>query len=165
MQNARVDHTAAVTLRELRDEDLDALFQWMRDPVAVRMAAFTDSDPDDRAAFDLKQARLRSDPDIAYVAVDRDGELVGTVATFTLDGERELTYWIAREHWGQGCATAAVAAILRADRTRPMVARVASANVGSLRVLEKSGFVGVGRETSYADGVSDEIEETILRLD
>lgn len=154
-----------VTLRSLRDEDLDALFHWMRDPAAVRMAAFTDADPDDRVAFEAKQARLRADPDIRYFAIEHAGRLVGTVATFTLEGRRELTYWIASEHWGSGFATAAVAAMLRADPLRPMAARAASSNVGSVRVLQKSGFVEVGRETSWADGVSTDVEETLFRLD
>ena len=48
---------ADVELRMVQHEDLDTLFDMMRDPVAVRMAAFTPPDPDDRAAFDRHQAR------------------------------------------------------------------------------------------------------------
>ncbi|MCW3819459.1 GNAT family N-acetyltransferase [Micromonospora sp. DR5-3] len=41
---------AEVALRPVDDSDLDALFEQMRDPESVRMAAFTAKDPDDRTA-------------------------------------------------------------------------------------------------------------------
>jgi hypothetical protein len=41
-----------VALRPVEDSDLDALFDQMRDPESVRMAAFTAEDPGDRRAFD-----------------------------------------------------------------------------------------------------------------
>jgi hypothetical protein len=40
-----------VSLRPIEDADLDALFDLMRDPESVRMAAFTAKDPDDRTAL------------------------------------------------------------------------------------------------------------------
>jgi RimJ/RimL family protein N-acetyltransferase len=43
---------ADVALRPIDEADLDALFDQMRDPESVRMAAFTAENPDDRAAFD-----------------------------------------------------------------------------------------------------------------
>jgi hypothetical protein len=43
---------AVVALRPVEDGDLDALFEQMRDPEGVRMAAFTPEDPDDRNAFE-----------------------------------------------------------------------------------------------------------------
>lgn len=52
-----------ITLRCLQDDDLDDLFGWQSDPVAAAMAAFTRSDPTDRAAFDAHYRRVRSDPD------------------------------------------------------------------------------------------------------
>ena len=48
---------------------------------------------------------------------------------------------------------------------RPVYARAASDNVGSLRVLEKAGFRRVGVDRGFAAGRGEEIEETILRLD
>jgi hypothetical protein len=41
-----------VGLRPVEDSDLDAIFEQMRDPASVQMAAFTTEDPNDRAAFD-----------------------------------------------------------------------------------------------------------------
>jgi hypothetical protein len=53
------------------------LFEQMRDPEGVRMAAFTPEDPDDRNTFDAHMARVRSSPDITHRAVTCDGHLAG----------------------------------------------------------------------------------------
>jgi hypothetical protein len=46
---------------------------------------------------------------------------------------------------------------------RPLYARAASDNVGSLRVLQKSGFKIIGTQNSFAPGRNGIIEETVLR--
>ena len=85
-----------VALRPVEDGDLDALFEQQRDPEAVRMAAFTAQDPSDRSAFDAHMARVRTAPDITHRAVTVDGELVGSIASFPIEGQTEITYWIDR---------------------------------------------------------------------
>ena len=154
-----------ITLRPIEDADLDALFEQMRDPEAVRMAAFTAKDPDDRAAFDTHMATSLAAPDTRMRAVLRDGHLVGSIASFVMDGDTEITYWIDRSVWGQGVAGQALALFLPMVPVRPMYARAASDNVGSLRVLRKAGFRVIGTDVSYANARSTEIEETVLRLD
>jgi hypothetical protein len=49
-----------VTLRPIEDSDLDALFDQMRDPDSVQVAAFTAKDPDDRNAFDIHMSKVRT---------------------------------------------------------------------------------------------------------
>ena len=154
-----------VALRPVEDSDLDALFNQMRDPASVLMAAFTTEDPDDRSAFDARMATVRSSPDSILRAVTCDGRLVGTIASFVVKGQREVTYLIERAAWGRGIATRAMALLLDLVPVRPLNARAASDNAGSLRVLQKSGFKVIGSETSFAAARKDEIEETILRLD
>jgi len=73
-----------VALRSVEDSDLDALFDQMRDPESVQMAAFTAKDPNDRAAFDARMSKSRTSPDITLRAVTRDGHLVGTIASYAL---------------------------------------------------------------------------------
>jgi hypothetical protein len=51
---------ANVTLRPIEDSDLDALFDQMRDPDSVQVAAFTAKDPDDRNAFDIHMSKVRT---------------------------------------------------------------------------------------------------------
>ncbi|MGS2613920.1 GNAT family N-acetyltransferase [Micromonospora sp. LZ34] len=156
---------AEVALRPLDDADLDTLFDQMRDPESVHIAAFTARDPDDRQAFDAHMARVRALPDVTMRGVTRDGRLVGSIASFVIDGDTEITYWIDRAVWGQGIASRALAAFLDTVPTRPLHARAASDNIGSLKVLQRAGFRIIGTEISYANARRTEIEETLLRLD
>jgi len=66
--------------------------------------------------------------------------------------------------WGRGVASQAVALFLDLVPTRPLHARAASDNIGSLKVLQRAGFKINGTETSYAPARATEIEETILVL-
>ena len=93
-----------------------------------------------------------------------DDEIVGSVASFVVEGDTEVTYWIRRDLWGRGIATAALAELLREVTVRPLFARAAADNAGSARVLLRNGFTRVGEETSYADARAAEITEHIYRL-
>jgi RimJ/RimL family protein N-acetyltransferase len=155
----------AIALRPIADTDLDALFVWESDPRAVEMAAFTRANPSDRRAFDAHYERVRNDPSNLLLAIDDDADFVGTIGSFTIEGERELTYWIAPDRWGQGLATQALRAFLAIERTRPLYGRVADHNAASAKVLARAGFTEVGSETSFAAGVGAEVVEHIYRLD
>jgi RimJ/RimL family protein N-acetyltransferase len=155
----------AITLRPFADGDLDALFTWESDPRAVRMAAFTRADPSDRSLFDAHYERVRSDPSNTLLAIEDDGEFVGTIGSFTIEGEREVTYWIAPARWGQGLASRALRAFLAIESTRPLYGRVAGHNAASAKVLARAGFVEVGSDTAFAAGVGAEVVERIYRLD
>lgn len=156
---------AEIALREVRDEDLDGIFEQMRDPAGVWMAAFTAEDPDDREFFDAQMARIRANPTVTLRAITRDGRLVGHVSSFDRDGELEVTYGVDRDAWGQGVASQALRLLLEEVTARPVNARAASDNLGSLRVLEKAGFRIIGTNRDFAEARKAEIEETILRLD
>jgi RimJ/RimL family protein N-acetyltransferase len=153
-----------VVLRPISDSDLDAIFEQMSDPMSVQMAAFTAEDPGDRRAFDAHMARVMSTPRVTLRAVTSDEHLVGTISSFVLDGVMEVTYWIDRSYWGRGLASRALELLLQEVTDRPLRARVASDNIGSLRVLSKAGFKPVGTEVSYAPARHAEIEETLLEL-
>jgi RimJ/RimL family protein N-acetyltransferase len=154
-----------VTLRLLTDDDLEALFAWESDPRAVQLAAFTRADPSDRAAFDAHYERVRANPDNTLLAIEEDGEFVGTVSSFTVEGNREVSYWIAPARWGQGLATRGLQALLEIEPTRPLFGRVAEHNVGSAKVLARAGFVEVGTDSGFAPGIGAEVAERIFRLD
>ena len=154
-----------VTLRATRAGDLDALFSIEQDDVAVQMAAFTPPDPTDRAMFDAHWHRLLSDAGVDARTVRADGDIVGSVARWFDDGTAEITYWIDRGHWGEGIATRALRLFLDTLADRPVRARVAADNAGSIAVLEKLGFAQVGTEVSFANARGTEIEERIYSLD
>ena len=155
----------ATTLRPLADADLDALFVWESDPRAVELAAFTRADPADRAAFDAHYERVRTNPENTLLAIEEEGEFVGTIGSYTMEGEREVTYWVAPARWGHGVASRALTAFLEIERTRPLNGRVAEHNVGSANVLIRNGFVEIGSDKGFAPGLGREVVERIFRLD
>lgn len=70
---------------------------------------------------------------------------VGTIGSFTMEGEREVTYRIAAARWGQGPASRALRAFLATiEQTRPIYGRVAEHNAASAKVLVRAGFREVG---------------------
>ena len=154
-----------VSLRPLEDRDLDTLYQQVTDPASIRMAAFTAENQTDRRAFLDKMARIRADTSSSNRVIEVDGAIAGTISSFRIDDQLEVTYWIDRTLWGKGIASAALELLLAETAERPVYARAASDNLGSLRVLEKAGFRRIGVDRGFAPGRGEEIEETILRLD
>ena len=129
------------------------------------MAAFTAEDQTDRGAFLDRTSRLRADTSVTHLVIDVDGAAAGTIGSFRMDDQLEVTYWVDRTQWGKGIASAALQILLAETAERPVYGRAASDNVGSLRVLEKAGFRPVGVDRGFARGRGEEIEETIMRLD
>jgi RimJ/RimL family protein N-acetyltransferase len=154
-----------ISLRPLGDADLDDVHRWESDPDATAMAAFTREDPTDRGAFDAHYRRVRADPANLLLVIEDDGRLVGTISSFTIDGEREVSYWIDPGRWGRGIASAALRLFVDRELERPLYARTAAHNLASAAVLRRAGFVRIGTETSWAAGVGREIVEHIHRLD
>ena len=146
----------AVVLRQVREADLPFFFEHQRDPEATRMAAFPGRD---RVAFDAHWARILADETVFARAIEVGGDVAGNVVSFEAEGERDVGYWIGRQHWGSGIASAALSAFLTEVEERPLFARVAKHNLASIRVLEKCGFTPIRRETA-----PDGIEELVFEL-
>lgn len=127
-----------VALREIIDADLGTLFMFQADPEASAMAAFPSRD---QPTFLEHEAKIKADPSNIRRTIVVDGAIVGSIGSWDVEGERDVGYWIGRDHWGKGYATAALRAFLDLDLYRPLHAHVADHNVGSRRVLEKCGFV------------------------
>jgi len=130
--------SSPVILRQVVDADLAIFFEHQRDPEAVRMAAFPSRDLD---PFMVHWAKLRCEPSNITRTIVSDGQVAGYIGSWMADGRRLLGYWIGREFWGRGVATAALAAFVAEVKERPLHAFVAEHNVGSIRVLEKCEFV------------------------
>lgn len=83
-----------------------------------------------------------------HLTFDVQGVATGSIGVhFKTDVRRrsaEIGYWLAREHWGQGLATAAVrtasAYVLANFDICRLYAIVFATNVASARVLEKAGY-------------------------
>jgi len=136
-------------LREVAESDLDALFEQQADPESSAMAGVPSRD---RAAFDAHWRRILADGSTVIRVIDVDGETAGHVLSWQSEGRRYVGYWVARDFWGRGIATAALAEYLGEVRQRPLHALVSTDNVGSIRVLEKCGFVEIGpADDKFAD--------------
>jgi RimJ/RimL family protein N-acetyltransferase len=154
-----------VNLRDLTDDDLDVLFDIQADKTAQHMAAFTSPDQVDRDAYCAKWRKIIADDEITKKAILVDGVVVGSVGSFVVDGDAEVTYWVRRDLWGQGIASAALAELLGQVTARPIYARLAADNAASAQVLVRNGFTRVGEEVSFAEARKAEIEEHVYRLD
>ncbi|GAA2000779.1 GNAT family N-acetyltransferase [Catenulispora subtropica] len=156
--------TGLLALRPLREDDLPRLFEIQLDDEARHLAAFVGAAARDRDAYLAKHRKLLADPEITGRAVELDGDLVGSVAVFPIEADLDLTYWIRKDVWGRGVATAAVAALLDEVAVRPIHARVVEDNLGSVRVLERNGFVRIGSEDAFAEGRQATVTELIYVL-
>lgn len=155
-----------VTLRKTQPSDLDILFDYQADDEAGYMAAFMNPNSwKDRDAYVAKWEKFLQDDSVTSWTILLDGIIVGSVGTWVMDGEPQITYGIGKEFWGQGLATQAVALFLQKVETRPLYGRAASDNIRSVKILEKAGFKKTGTERGFAATRGKEIEEVIFRLD
>lgn len=145
-----------VSLREVHDEDLPVFFVQQLDPEAQRMADFPGRE---REAFFAHWAKCRQNPTSIHRTVLVDNQVAGNIVCW-LDGDVRLVgYWLGRDYWGRGIASAALACFLSQVTARPLRAYVAKHNLASIRVLEKCGFHSAqdGLHTGADDPSSGEI--------
>jgi RimJ/RimL family protein N-acetyltransferase len=154
-----------VAIRDVESSDLPTFYEQQLDPEANRMAAFVSEDPKDRAAFDTHWAKILSSPRIIKRTIVAEGQVAGHISCYPDGDHLEVTYWLGREFWGKGLATQALHRMLLLVLDRPIFARAAADNTGSIRVLQKCGFKIIGRNKDYANGRGEDTEEFILRLD
>jgi RimJ/RimL family protein N-acetyltransferase len=151
-----------VQLRDVQKADLPIFFEQQLDPEANHMAAFTTKNPEDKNAFDAHWTKILADETITNKTILFEGQVAGHVSSFIMFGEREVSYWLGKEFWGKGIATAALTKFLEHVKTRPLYARAVKDNLASIRVLEKCGFNISGYNKDFADGRSEEVEEVIM---
>ena len=95
----------------------------------------------DREAFDVHWARILADDTLTKKTIVFEEQVAGNAVSWSQDGRRLVGYWLGKEFWGKGLATRALAELVDELGTRPLHAYVAKTNIGSIRVLEKCGFV------------------------
>jgi RimJ/RimL family protein N-acetyltransferase len=143
-----------VVLRDVVESDLDAFFEHQREPEGNAMAIFPARD---RPAFDAHWRRILADDSTIQQTIVYEEQVAGNIGAWEQDGRRFVGYWLGREFWGKGLATRALAEFVQLLPQRPLHAWVATSNVGSIRVLEKCGFVQVDSRTT-------DVEELLYEL-
>jgi len=159
-----MDNKLNIQLRRAELADLELFFQFQLDPEANYLAAFTAKDPTDKAAYLSKYGKLLNDPTVNNQTILVDNTILGSVAKFVIEGDTEITYWLDKKFWGRGVATKALQIFLNIETHRPIFARVAFDNWGSQKVLEKCGFIQIGKDKGFANARQAEIEEFIYQL-
>lgn len=153
-----------IILRQTEIADLEDFFMFQLDNEASYLAAFTPKDPADKTAYLHKYTKLLNDPAIHMRTIIVNNIIAGSISKFVMEGEAEITYWIDKRFWRKGVATTALKKFLTIEDARPIFGRVAYDNIGSQKVLERSGFVKIGTDKGFANARQAEIEEFIYKL-
>jgi RimJ/RimL family protein N-acetyltransferase len=141
-----------ILLRLPLQTDLPILFEQQLDPKATAMASFPSRD---RGPFMLHWEKIMKDRDVTIRVILYKGRIAGHLVCWKQNYEQEVGYWLGREFWGKGIASAALAEFLKVVNIRPLHAHIVNHNTASRRVLEKCGFVALNEGD----------EEIILKLD
>ena len=149
-----------IALRDVIESDLPRFFEHQADPQSCQMAAMQSRD---QAAFDAHWKKILADPSVLIRSIVADDVVVGNVLSFVRKPPAddahakpavipEVGYWIGREYWGRGLASAALAAFVDTLEMRPLHATAAQHNIASIAILKRNGFVWV-KDVVEDDGV------------
>lgn len=147
-------------LRDVVDDDIPVFFEQQNDPEAIEMAAFP---PREWEPFRAHWDRIRQDETCVTKTIVSEGVVAGNILSWPRDDGRFVGYWLGREFWGKGLATRALAELVE-ELDRPLYAEVSTANIGSIRVLEKCGFVEVGKTVERHEALGGDIELLVMKL-
>ena len=97
--------------------------------------------------------KMEDEPNGYYLIAElrEDGTRVGTCCAFPEDGNYDIGYCIAKDHWREGLGTEMIGALLqwiRAEGGKSVSGEVADDNKASVALLHKFGFTE-GRKTRY----------------
>ena len=152
-----------VALRPVKTDDLPLFFVHQLDPEATKLAAFPSRARD--AFFSHWTTNILGNPSAVSRTILAGDQVAGNIGAWTdaASHDRLICYWIGREFWDRGIASAAMSQFLHFESTRPLNARVAKHNLGSIRVLEKAGFARAG-EDAFALPSGVRMEEFLYSL-
>ncbi|HMV98147.1 MAG TPA: GNAT family N-acetyltransferase [Anaerolineales bacterium] len=127
-----------ILLRPVIETDLPILFQQQLEPEAVVISAYPAKD---RGEFMRHWEGILKNKNVTARTIVYKEKIAGHIICWK-EGkyEQRIGYWIGKEFWRRGIASAAVAEMLVLVNIRPLFAEVANHNTASKRVLEKNGF-------------------------
>jgi RimJ/RimL family protein N-acetyltransferase len=150
-----------VSLRDVKESDLPIFFDQQLDPEATRMADFPSRN---REAFMAHWTKSMAEKTAVLQTILSEGNVAGNIVCWRQSDERLVGYWLGREYWGKGVASAALSLFLAHVTIRPLVAHVAKHNIASVRVLQKCGFTIISREDTFSSPDGGCGEEYILMI-
>ena len=108
-----------ISLRDVREDDLPIFYRHQLDPVATSMAVFP---PRGFDAFMAHWTKIFADDTIESKTIVFQNQVAGNLVCWEQDGTRKVGYWLGKEFWGQGIATAALSELLEVNGVRPLYA-------------------------------------------
>lgn len=149
-----------VSLRDVQEGDFSIFYEQQLDPEATHMAAFPARDYE---AFTAHWEKGMAEETTILKTVVFQGRVAGNVVSWEQSGKCNVGYWLGKEYWGKGVASAALSLFLTEFEKRPLFSHVAKHNVASIHVLQKCGFANycAGK---FTDVDGDEGEEFIMML-
>lgn len=157
----RLEGTRSV-VRRWRMDDVDAVVRHANNVNVARQLRDRFPHPYSRVDAHAFLKGAVSTPDGSNLAIEVDGEAAGAIGyVIGMDVERysaEIGYWLGEPHWGRGIVTDALVLVTdhvfaTANLLRLFALPFAD-NAGSIRVLEKAGYVreAILRSSSVKDG-------------
>jgi RimJ/RimL family protein N-acetyltransferase len=169
-------YTQRLIIRPLQASDLHAFHAYRNDPEVARYQSWEWISEEGARRF-IEEC-IRSQPGIPgqwyQVAIElrETGGLIGDMGLgvdLADPGQGEVGYTLAREHWGQGYGSEAVAALLDYAFSSLGMARINAMcdtrNTASARLMEKVGMtrVGISRDVLFKGEFCDEYRYSIDR--
>ncbi len=144
-----------IVLSAYRAEDAKALVKYLNEPDIYKNTLripypYTEADAD-RFLSDVLKGYADQKEKHNWAIRKDDGELIGGIGLKNQDEARdkdEIGYWLAKPFWGQGIMTRVVTTFsdycIGQRSVKQLEATVFTFNAGSVKVLQKAGFVYKG---------------------
>jgi RimJ/RimL family protein N-acetyltransferase len=172
MQAPRVPiETARLTLRPPTSDDAEAVFAYQSDPEVALHLTFPPAEDIAEARTFLARCSTVWAEQSAFplgITVTANGRFIGMIEPRPTSHGVEVGYVLARTEWGKGYMTEALTAVAHLVLAQPSVVRVwayvDTDNAGSIRVLEKAGFVreGVLHRWAHHPNASPEPRDALM---
>jgi [ribosomal protein S5]-alanine N-acetyltransferase len=150
--------TQRLLLRPFEHEDAPALATLLNDPgvaIGICSAPLPFTTLHASARILMIRAREVAGKDYVWAVENTEGNLIGTLGLSEVGADTlRLGYAYARDHWGQGFASEALAAVMdwasRNLADHHIYAEVFHDNPASAAILAKLGFVETGTSARYS---------------
>jgi RimJ/RimL family protein N-acetyltransferase len=173
--NAPRIETARCVLRPGRITDLPAVVSAVRSPRFPARVPLAQMQDEELSQWLERMCRGAMDRTVFLWSIDPKGEdasCIGQISLASRPGSpvRNLAFWLDPRYWGRGIATEAVSAGVRSAfeslGVSEIRAGVAYWNRGSIRIIERLGFLHTGNDPAgyLVAGASEPVHEYRLTL-
>lgn len=144
----------SINLTLVTEEDVNYLWKWINDPDINKYLRFPNRlfSKKDEMEWIEDLRKHEQNQKVFIIRSNEDNLPVGNIGLQNIDTynmHAELGYLLQKQSWGKGYATEAVSLMLQYGfnvlNLRKIYAFVKDGNIGSVKVLQKNGFIGVGR--------------------